>query len=63
MSLREKALEQALLILCEECPKDHNWPPFQAAVSNALHLLTNRVTPAEYLQATGGKTRDSLHMR
>ncbi len=63
MTKREKALERALLRLCEECPQDHDWPPYMAAVSNALHLLTGRITPLEYLRATGGDGRDSLHMR
>lgn len=63
MTLREKALERALLCVCEEAPQDHDWPPFMVAVSNALHLLTNRITPAEYLKATGGTCRDSMLMR
>jgi hypothetical protein len=52
MTTREKALERALLRLCEECPAEHVWPAYKAAVSDALHLLTQRITPAEYLAAT-----------
>jgi hypothetical protein len=54
-STRERALERALLRLCEECPREHDWPPYQVAVSNALHLLTNRIAPADYLKATEEK--------
>lgn len=55
---REKALEHALLRLCEECPIDHMWPPYRTAVSNALHLLTHRITAAEYLAATEAATEE-----